>query len=179
MIAAEYPEVEYRRRPAASASPLSREEPLTPPASRPAAPPAVRPRRMGQSRPMAQRGPFVVRRVRALGWRSPETLAVLVASFVVSLAAIYVAAYARVAADTFEASKLSRESRQADEQKDALLARLSELSLASDVQKTASQMNMVANDAQSERLLDAPRATAAMPNAAALAAPVAVVGTQP
>ena len=189
---AEYPQVKYRR----SELPLTREEPLSPPVGRPlshpqAAPaPVVRLQSAAGARPMGQRGPLVVRRVRALGWRSPETLAVLVASFVVSLAAIYVAAYARVAAATLETANLTRESRKEEDRKDALLARLSELSLASDMQKSAVQMNMVPNDAQSERLLDTPSvasvtAVTAMPaanlsagisSAAVVAAPVA---TQP
>jgi hypothetical protein len=105
------------------------------------------------SRPMGHRGSRVVRKVRVLGWRSPETLAVLLASFLVSLAALYISAYARVAMEGFDESRLYRQIRVAKQDEDALHAQISALTLASTVQNRAVLMNMVANRPEMTELL--------------------------
>ena len=109
--------------------------------------------RLEAPRPMAQRGSKVVRRARALGWRSPETVAVLVASFFVSLAALYVSAYAHIAADGMEEARLTRQLHDAAQLKETLHARISQLSLAPDVQAHALEMNMERNQSDNTQLL--------------------------
>jgi hypothetical protein len=92
---------------------------------------------------MAQRGPRALRHARQLRWRSPETVAVLTASFLVSLLLLYVAAYARVTAEGFEAATLTRKLRAADKEQEALKVRIGELRTPEEVAKRAQVMGMV------------------------------------
>jgi cell division protein FtsL len=81
------------------------------------------------------------------------TLAVLVASFCVTIAAVYISAYARVAAEGMEEARLQRDIDAATVRHSELKEEESGLSLASDVEKTAQRLSMVPNDAKSEQLL--------------------------
>jgi hypothetical protein len=92
---------------------------------------------------MAQRGPRALRHARQLRWRSPETAAVLAASFTVSLLLLYVAAYARVTAEGFEAATLTHKLRAAQKEEDALRTRIGELSSPDTVARRAQAMGMV------------------------------------
>src|SRR5688572_12320058 len=82
----------------------------SPPSPEPVYVPPPPPRRSGGSqppspprrRPMAHRGPRVVRRAKELTWRSPMMAAVVVGAFLVSLLCCYVYAYARVTSAGFE-----------------------------------------------------------------------------
>ena len=94
-------------------------------------------------RPMALRGPLIVRGVQELRFRSPEALAVLVASFCVSLLCFYVSAYARVTADTVNAARFKASAEEAEEKGDKLQAELAKLSSPTTVEQTAKSLRFV------------------------------------
>lgn len=109
-------------------------------------------------RPMARKGLRPVRRAQDFGWRSPEAAAVVVASFCVSLACFYVAAYARVTAEGFEAARVRAAMKQAAFDKEALQADISRLTLPATVQARAAQMGMVRATSQTVRMVTPPPA---------------------
>ena len=104
-------------------------------------------------RPMARRGSKAVRRAQDFGWKSPEAAAVLVASFVVSLACFYVAAYAKVASEGIESARIQFEIKEAAREKEALEAEISRITLPKAVQARAVQMDMVKTPPQTVRLV--------------------------
>jgi cell division protein FtsL len=108
---------------------------------------------------MGQRGPRALRHARQLRWRSPETVAVLAASFSVSLLLLYVAAYARVTSEGFEAATLSRKLRAAEKEQDALKVRIGELKTPEQVARRAQAMGMVPGTPESVNLITASAAT--------------------
>ena len=116
-------------------------------------------------RPMAQRGSKVLRRARRLGWWTRETVAVMTASCVVTLAALYINAYARLAADGNEVARLEGAVKVARQEREGLTARVSQLTLARSVQARATQMGMVPNTPGGMHLLPAP---APLPTPAAI-----------
>jgi cell division protein FtsL len=119
--------------------------------------------------PMAQRGPRALRHARQLRWRSPETVAVLAASFSVSLLLLYVAAYARVTAEGFEAAALSRKLRAAEKEQDALKVRIGELRTPEQVAKRAQSIGMVPGTPENVNLVTA---AATVPATASASVPV-------
>lgn len=128
------------------------------------APPTLRKIRASQAAavrpPMAQRGSRVVRRARALGWRSPETASVLVATFVVSLLCFYVAAYARVTAEGFELSRLKRQMRASVASEDALRAEISRLTLPGAVARRAATLKLIPGTPQALKVVSPPASAA-------------------
>ena len=94
-------------------------------------------------RPMAFRGPLIVRGVQELRFRSPQALAVLVASFCVSLLCFYVAAYAQMTSDTVKAATLETKAQEADEEGQRLQAELSDLTLPGKVEQRAKELKLV------------------------------------
>ena len=143
--------------------------PLSPPSPRPSGRPAasalpIQPEWEAASapvrrRPMARKGLRPVRRAQELGWRSPEAAAVVVASFCVSLACFYVAAYARVTAEGYEAARVRAAMKQAAFDKEALEADISRLTLPATVQARAAQMGMVRATSQTVRMVSPPSAS--------------------
>jgi hypothetical protein len=105
--------------------------------------------------PMGRRrgGSRVVRHARDLSWRSPMTVAVLVASFCVSLASLYIAAYARVTAESLEVADLQRQVAQAQQRGEGLRAQISAVTLAPRVGAEAAAMGMEPNTPASAHLL--------------------------
>lgn len=109
-------------------------------------------------RPMARRGPKAVRRAQDFGWKSPEAAAILVASFVVSLACFYVAAYAKVTSEGIESARIQIEIKDAAREKEALEAEISRSTLPVAVRARAVQMGMVKTPPQTVRLVTPPPA---------------------
>lgn len=105
--------------------------------------------------PMGHRGPRVVRRAKALSWKSPEAFAALVASFFVSLACFYVAAYARVTAEGFEKAQLAKQLRRARLERESLEADLSKLTGAERVRQRAAVLGLIPNAPATTNLLSA------------------------
>ena len=79
--------------------------------------------------------------------------AVLVASFVVSLTALHVGEYARVAAAGFDRTSLTESCRIAEREEDELRAEISRLTLASTVKARAETAGMQPNTAQTAHLI--------------------------
>lgn len=92
--------------------------------------------------PMGYRGRKPVRVVKALGWKSPEAIAVLIASFVVSLACFYVAAYARVTAEGFEKLELTKQLRAVKAERESLEADISRLTSGGHVTQKAQTLGL-------------------------------------
>lgn len=106
-----------------------------------------------RKRPMARKGLKPVRRAQDFGWRSPEAAGVVVASIVVGLACFYVAAYARVAAEGFEAAQVREQMKKAAVEKEALEASIARLTLPATVKARAIQLGMVQATSQTVRVV--------------------------
>lgn len=104
-------------------------------------------------RPMARKGLKPVRRAQEFGWRSPEAAGVVVASIIVGLACFYVAAYARVAAEGFEAARVRGEMKDESVKKEALEAEIARLTLPATVRARAIQLGMVQATSQTVRVV--------------------------
>lgn len=100
--------------------------------------------------------------------------AVLGASFCVSLAALYVSAYARVTAAGLEQAQLTRATRAAEVEEDNLRAEISRLTLATGVKARAEQMGMQPNTAQTTHLVG-PVATATGVSVATAVHPLPII----
>lgn len=94
-----------------------------------------------------------VRRTTIWGFR--ETAAVLIASFAVTLLCLYVAAYARVTAEGFDANRLAKRLRASQNVEKQLEAEISRLKLPETVQKRATEMGMVPMPPGSTQFLNA------------------------
>ncbi len=106
-----------------------------------------------RKRPMARKGLKPVRRAQEFGWRSPEAAGVVVASIVVGLACFYVAAYARVAAEGFEAARVRGEMKDESVKKEALEAEIARLTLPATVKARAIQLGMEQASSQTVRVV--------------------------
>jgi len=91
---------------------------------------------------MAERGPRVLRKARQLGWRTPEMAAVLAFSFFVSLALLYVTAYARVTLQGYEYAQLSDELKIVEQQADDLQAQIDQAKDRNRVEANARQLHL-------------------------------------
>lgn len=81
-------------------------------------------------------------------------MAIMVASFVVSLACLYVNAYARVTAEGFEAARLGRQVVAAEEERLALTAQISNLNRPEVVEEAARRLGLVPSEPKTLRLID-------------------------
>lgn len=94
-----------------------------------------------EPRPMGQRGSRPVRIARDLSWRNPMLVAVLLASFGVSLFCLYITAYARVNAERLELSSLRQNLKMAERREEALKAEISTNGLS--VRQRATALGMI------------------------------------
>jgi cell division protein FtsB len=93
--------------------------------------------------PMGYRGRKPVRVIKALGWKSPEAIAVLIASFFVSLACFYVAAYARVTAEGFEKVELLKNIKAVKAERESLEASIAQLTRAEHITRKAQSLQLI------------------------------------
>jgi len=99
---------------------------------------------------------------RDLSWRNPMLVAVLMASFCVSLVCFYITAYARVNAQRLELSSLRQDLKMAERHEESLKAEISTNGLS--VRQRATAMGMVQAPPESVEVLTTDTQSASLNN---------------